>query len=155
MAASAVTRAVMVTGSMDEGRAGSFVSSLAKGGRPSRVATVFSVPGVPPSTRRRSPCTGISGVSERTTSSLREDRQFVVPSKRTEPLELREEGTDPCEALIKDYEASRDLKAKVKGVENLIKDVNLFEDGATKLKTVAETIGEDGRKGVAVRLQCD
>lgn len=87
-----------------------------------------------------------------TKKKLREDRQFVVPSKRTEPLELREEGTDPCEALIKDYEETRDLKAKVKAVENLIKDVNLFEDGATKLKKVAETIGEDGRKGVKLNF---
>ncbi len=87
-----------------------------------------------------------------TKKKLREDRQFVVPSKRTEPLELRKEGTDPCRALIDEYEQSRDLKAKVKAVENLIKDVNLFEDGASKLKSVAETIGEDGRKGVKLNF---
>lgn len=87
-----------------------------------------------------------------TKKKLREDRQFVVPSKRTEPLELRAEGTDPCEALILDYQESRDLKAKVKAVENLIKDVNLFEDGATKLKSLAEEIGEDGRKGVKLNF---
>ncbi|MDF1814529.1 MAG: hypothetical protein P1V20_20145, partial [Verrucomicrobiales bacterium] len=87
-----------------------------------------------------------------TKKKLREDRQFVVPSKRTEPLELRKEGTDPCEALIKDYQSSRDLKAKVKAMENLIKDVNLFEDGATKLKPLAETVGEDGRKGVKLNF---
>ena len=86
-----------------------------------------------------------------TKKKLREDRQFVVPSKRSEPLELRAEGSDPCVSLIEDYQNSRDLKTKVKAVESIIKDVNLFEKVPDKLKGVAKEIGEDGRKGV--RLQ--
>ena len=69
-----------------------------------------------------------------TKKKLRENRQFIVPSKRTEPLELRAEGTDPCDALIEDYQNSRDLKTKVKAVDNLIKDVNLFDESVEKIK---------------------
>ena len=87
-----------------------------------------------------------------TKKKLRENRQFVVPSKRTEPLELRAEGSDPCETLVDDYKSARDLKAKVKAVENIIKDINLFEEEIEKLTPVAELIGEDGRKGVKLQF---
>ena len=87
-----------------------------------------------------------------TKKKLREDRQFVVPSKRTEPLELREEGANPCDTLIEDYNGCRDLKRKVKAVENIIKDVNLYEDEPDKLVGLAETVGEEGRKGVRINF---
>src|SRR6056297_200604 len=40
---------------------------------------------------------------ESTKKKLREDMQFIVPAKRTDPLELREEDFDPTEGLIQDF----------------------------------------------------
>ena len=83
---------------------------------------------------------------------LRDDRRFVVPSKRSEPLQLRAAGADPCQTLIDDYEQSRDLKAKVKAVDHIIKDNHLFENALDKLKPLAAQIGIDGRKGVKLHF---
>ncbi len=87
-----------------------------------------------------------------TKKKLREDHQFVVPSKRTEPLELRAADADPCQQLLDTYADSRDLKGKVKAVDNIIKNINLFGENDAKLSELAGTIGEDGRKGVKLQF---
>lgn len=87
-----------------------------------------------------------------TKKKLRDDLQFVVPSKRTEPLEIRAEGSDPRQALIDDYNEARDLKAKAKAVETLIKEINLFQEDSEPLIPLAAEIGDDGRKGVKLQF---
>ena len=46
---------------------------------------------------------------ESTKKKLRENMQFIVPAKRTDPLELREDDFDPSQGLIEQFRAARDL----------------------------------------------
>ncbi|MEX2580202.1 MAG: GreA/GreB family elongation factor [Verrucomicrobiales bacterium] len=88
---------------------------------------------------------------ESTKKKLREDMQFIVPAKRTDPLELREEDFDPTEGLIEDFRQARDLRAKVKAVESIIKEIGAFKDHQDKLDSLATEISDIAKKGV--RLQ--
>jgi len=88
---------------------------------------------------------------ESTKKKLREDRQFIVPAKRTEPLELREEDFDPSESLIEDFHDARDLKAKVKAVDAIIKDIGAFKDNQERLVELVDEISDIARKGVKLQ----
>ncbi len=89
---------------------------------------------------------------EGTKKKLREDRQFIVPAKRTEPLELRADGFDPSEELIKDFREARDLKAKVKTIETIIKDLNVFDNPKETLAPVVDEISDAAKKGVKLQF---
>ncbi len=88
---------------------------------------------------------------ESTKKKLREDMQFIVPAKRTDPLELREENFDPSEGLIADFTEARDLRAKVKAIEAIIKDISAFKDTQGKLEDLIKEISEIARKGVKIQ----
>ncbi|MEM6279668.1 MAG: hypothetical protein AAF733_09325, partial [Verrucomicrobiota bacterium] len=88
---------------------------------------------------------------ESTKKKLRDNNQFIVPAKRTEPLEIREEDFDPSEGLIEDFGEARDLKAKVKAVEAIIKDISAFKDEQDKLKTLVDEITDIAQKGVKLQ----
>lgn len=88
---------------------------------------------------------------ESTKKKLRENNQFIVPAKRTEPLEMREEDFDPSEGLIQDFRDARDLKAKVKAVEAIIKDIAVFKEQQSTLTELAEEISDIARKGVKLQ----
>ncbi|NRB76788.1 MAG: GreA/GreB family elongation factor [Verrucomicrobiales bacterium] len=89
---------------------------------------------------------------ESTKKKLRDDVQFVVPAKRTDPLELREEDFDPSEGLIQDFNNARDLRAKVKAVEAIIKDIGAFKDNQDRLEALVSEISEIARKGVKIQF---
>lgn len=88
---------------------------------------------------------------ESTKKKLREDNQFIVPAKRTEPLEMRGKDFDPSEGLIDDFREARDLKAKVKAVEAIIKDIAAFKDHQEKLVDLADEITDIAKKGVKLQ----
>ncbi|MEM6280156.1 MAG: GreA/GreB family elongation factor [Verrucomicrobiota bacterium] len=88
---------------------------------------------------------------ESTKKKLRENNQFIVPAKRTEPLEMREEDFDPSEGLIEDFGEARDLKAKVKAVEAIIKDISAFKEDQDKLKNLVDEITDIAKKGVKLQ----
>ena len=89
---------------------------------------------------------------ESTKKKLRDDVQFVVPAKRTDPLELRGEDFDPSEGLVQDFNNARDLRAKVKAVEAIIKDIGAFKDNQEKLEALVSEISEIARKGVKIQF---
>ncbi len=88
---------------------------------------------------------------ESTKKKLREDMQFVVPAKRTDPLELREEDFDPSQGLIEDFANARDLRAKVKAIEAIIKDISAFKEHQEKLENLVDEISDIARKGVKIQ----
>ncbi len=88
---------------------------------------------------------------EATKKKLRENMQFIVPAKRTDPLELREEDFDPSQGLIDDFREARDLRAKVKAVEAIIKEINAFKDHQDNLIELVAEISEIARKGVKLQ----
>lgn len=88
---------------------------------------------------------------ESTKKKLRENMQFIVPAKRTDPLELREDDFDPSQGLIEQFRAARDLRAKVKAVEAIIKEINAFKDHQDNLVELVAEISEIARKGVKLQ----
>jgi transcription elongation GreA/GreB family factor len=88
---------------------------------------------------------------ESTKKKLRENMQFIVPAKRTDPLELREDDFDPSQGLIEQFRAARDLRAKVKAVEAIIKEINAFKDHQDNLIELVAEISEIARKGVKLQ----
>lgn len=89
---------------------------------------------------------------ESTKKKLREDRRFVVPSKRSEPLELRDDDLEPSEALIGDLISARDLKGKVKAVDAIIKDLSAFDEPATQIVPVIDDINDSAGKGIRIQF---
>ena len=88
---------------------------------------------------------------ESTKKKLRENMQFIVPAKRTDPLELREDDFDPSQGLIEQFRAARDLRAKVKAVEAIIKEINAFKDHQDNLIELVAEISEIARTGVKLQ----
>lgn len=82
---------------------------------------------------------------------LRQNRLFVVPSKRNLPLELRSDDADIGEGLLSDFHDARELKAKVAAVDAIIKDLEQFKEPVETLRPVVEAINEAARK--SQRLQ--
>lgn len=85
------------------------------------------------------------GVDE---EKLRADRDFVVPAKRNEPLELRDSDQNPADTLVADYLGARDLRDKAKAVEAILRDLPLFDDAAAQLLPVVEDINDASRKSL-------
>ncbi|MEM9016981.1 MAG: GreA/GreB family elongation factor, partial [Verrucomicrobiota bacterium] len=88
---------------------------------------------------------------ESTKKKLKDNNQFIVPAKRTEPLEMRGEDFDPSEGLIQDFQDARDLKAKVKAVEAIIKDLPAFKEKQDKLEALVDEISDIAKKGVKLQ----
>jgi transcription elongation GreA/GreB family factor len=83
--------------------------------------------------------------------ALRTNKSFVVPPKRTVPLELRDEGLTHAEALAGDFTAAKDLKTKVKAAEAVIANLGAFDSERDRLRSVLAGLEESGSK--ALRLQ--
>lgn len=88
---------------------------------------------------------------ESTKKKLRDNNQFIVPAKRTDPLELREDDFDPTLGLIEQFRGARDLRAKVKAVEAIIKEIHAFKDHQDQLIELVAEISEIARKGVKLQ----
>jgi transcription elongation GreA/GreB family factor len=88
---------------------------------------------------------------ESTKRVLRADKSFVVPAKRTLPLELRADGVSHADALVADFLAATDLKQKVKAAEAIAAELAHFTDPGTQLAAVAGGLHDAGMR--ALRLQ--
>jgi len=84
--------------------------------------------------------------------ALRASRVAVVPTKRTDPLVLRDESLTPVESLIQDFEVARDFKAKARALEAIIKDFKYFKGNEEAQSKINNTIDEDVRKGLKMHL---
>ena len=62
---------------------------------------------------------------EKTKKALRESRKVSVPTKRTDPLVLRDESTGPGESLVDDLEQARTPKGRVKALEAIQREAPL------------------------------
>jgi len=83
---------------------------------------------------------------------LRADHSFVVPSKRSDPLELRDNGLKPADALLGDYHEANDLKVKVKCIDAILKKLSVFDDPMAQLKPIVADIDEAARKALKLHL---
>ncbi|MFD2157611.1 GreA/GreB family elongation factor [Rubritalea tangerina] len=83
---------------------------------------------------------------------LRESRAAIVPTKRTEPLVLRDENVSPADSLLQDFEAARDFKAKARALEAIIKDFKHFKGNKEAQEAINKSIDESVRKGMKLHL---
>jgi transcription elongation factor GreA-like protein len=81
-----------------------------------------------------------------TKKALRESRLAVVPQKRTEPIVLRTGDQSPAQALVTDFEAARDIKGMIRGLEAIAADIGAFENDADSLKRLLNDIDVGAKK---------
>ena len=79
---------------------------------------------------------------------LRGHREFVIPAKRNEPLQLRVSDLSPAELLVEDFDLARDLKEKARLLGEMRKHLDFFASPAADLAPILENAGD-----VAVKSQ--
>ena len=89
---------------------------------------------------------------ESTKKALRETRAAVVPTKRTEPLVLRDESLTPGQSMVSDFFEAKDLKAKARALEAIIKDFTHVKEDAEAQAKIASDIDATVRKGIKFHL---
>ena len=87
-----------------------------------------------------------------TKKALRESRLAVVPQKRTEAIVLRSGDLTPAEALVRDFEAARDLKGMIRALEAIAADIGAFENDSDALNRLLSDIDEGAKKAARVQL---
>ncbi len=89
---------------------------------------------------------------ERAKKALRESHIFSVPSKRTDPLILRGDSQSPSEMLVADFTDSRDPKVKIKALENIRKNLAVFDEDESQIKSLINDINAFCLKGRKLHL---
>lgn len=84
--------------------------------------------------------------------ALRETRAAIVPSKRTDPIVLRDEDMSSGDSLLLDYASARDLKAKAKALEAINKDHKQLAGHEDRLQELVNDIDDTARKGLKLNL---
>ncbi len=77
---------------------------------------------------------------------LRGHREFVIPAKRTEPIQLRISDLSPAELLVEDFDLARDLKEKARLLGEMRKHLDFFTNPVADLGPVIENAGEVAMK---------
>lgn len=83
---------------------------------------------------------------------LKTRRHIVVPSKRTEPLTIRELGGQVGETMANAFISQRGLKGKIKALATISKDLDLIEEPNKDLKPVFQDITDTVRKAWRLHL---
>lgn len=85
--------------------------------------------------------------------TLKSARHIVVPSKRQDPLVLRDSGEKPGAVMVRDFLAKRDLKGKLGVLALIQKDIDLFENAIQELVPVFQDISDTVRKAWKLHLK--
>jgi len=85
--------------------------------------------------------------------ALKSARHIVVPSKRQDPLVMRDSAVKPGGVMVQGFLAKRDLKGKYTALLLIQKDLDLFESPATELVPVFQDISDTVRKAWRLHLK--
>lgn len=85
--------------------------------------------------------------------ALKSARHIVVPSKRQDPLVLRDAAEKPGGGMVKDFLNKRDLKGKLSVLALIQKDIDLFENAMQELVPVFQDISDTVRKAWKLHLK--
>jgi transcription elongation GreA/GreB family factor len=85
--------------------------------------------------------------------ALKSARHIVVPSKRQDPLVLRDSAEKPGGTMVQGFLAKRDLKGKYTALLLIQKDLDLFETPASELTPVFQDISDTVRKAWRLHLK--
>ena len=83
---------------------------------------------------------------------MRESHLFSVPSKRSDPLVLRGDCQSPTTTLVSDFTEAKDPKAKIKVLDNIRKNLELFGDDISQLQSLIDDLNAFCSKGRKLHL---
>jgi transcription elongation factor GreA-like protein len=75
-----------------------------------------------------------------TTKSLKKEGFFHIPTKKTEPIQLRAQKVSRADELVTFFNQARQPKEQTAALDQIIKFHNEFEDPATQLQPVIDAI---------------
>lgn len=85
--------------------------------------------------------------------ALKASRHIVVPSKRTDPLILRDQTENPATALVQNFIKARDMRGKQAALAAIAKDIDLFPSAATEIIPVLQNLSETVGKAFRLHLK--
>ncbi len=87
-----------------------------------------------------------------TKKEVKASRKAVVPTKRTEAIVLRDADITPAQALLADFEASKDIKGMIKALEAIAADMGAFDEDPDALTKLLTEIDDAAKKAARVAL---
>ncbi|MEM9079843.1 MAG: GreA/GreB family elongation factor [Verrucomicrobiota bacterium] len=84
--------------------------------------------------------------------AVRENGRVVVPSKRTEPLVLRDANLTPLEALLAEFHDARDLRTKSSVLDSLKNEAKTLNEQPEEFEKLTKEIDEAVRKSLKLQL---
>lgn len=85
--------------------------------------------------------------------ALKPVRHIVVPSKRTEPLVLRNSEESPSAGLVQGFLKARDLKGKLAALKAITADIDLFVDPQNEIIPVFQDLSDAARRSARLQLK--
>lgn len=90
---------------------------------------------------------------ENAKKALKTQRHIIVPTKRTEPMVMRDAAEKPGGIMVKNFLAARDMKGKLGALAQIQKDLDLFENAVADLVPVFQDISDTVRKAWRLHLK--
>lgn len=84
---------------------------------------------------------------------LKSFRHIVVPTKRADPLVMRDLSEKPGQIMIRNFLGARELRGKLSGIAAIVKDIDLFDDPASELQGVFLDVTHMARKSWKLQLR--
>ncbi len=84
---------------------------------------------------------------------LKTYRHVVVPAKRADPLILRAQDEKAGAIMVRDLQSARDLRGKIRALDAIAKDLDLFENAAEELQPAFLDITIVARKSWKLQLK--
>ncbi len=84
---------------------------------------------------------------------LKSFRHIVVPTKRADPLVMRDLSEKPGQIMIRNFLGARELRGKLSGIAAIVKDIDLFDDPANELQGVFLDVTHMARKSWKLQLR--
>jgi len=78
---------------------------------------------------------------------LKKDGHFSVPVKKSEPVELRERAISRSDELLAAFSAARQLKDQLAALDQIIKNLDAFENPPAQLQPVVRAVEDAALKG--------
>jgi transcription elongation GreA/GreB family factor len=85
--------------------------------------------------------------------ALKASRHIVVPSKRTDPLILRDQAENPATVLVENFLKARDMRGKQAALAAIAKDIDLFPSALTEIVPVLQNLSETVGKAFRLHLK--
>lgn len=88
---------------------------------------------------------------ESTKKLLKKDGHFAIPSKKSDPIVLRETAVSRVDEHLAGFTGARQLKDQINALDRIIKDIEEFSDPATQLQPIVLAAEDAARKNARLR----